>query len=827
FENISLDVGSFISTFVGPILTEIHNILSPLDWLIGPSGLLNMRVPLLSDLAGKTITVVDLIPLFDPDDGPTIVKFVKAIQQLDYLSGLVAQATADAHAGSVLLNFGSIAISNPGHKTDKGFGTSFLGGSLIKGGGLSSLTSLSGASVPDSLPDSGNMTGNGADGSVESFMSALSGSSASGLSFPILKPASIFKLLMGQSDVTLFEYTLPELSFKLPLKFEFPIFPPLVAFISGLFQAKLDLTFGYDATGLFEFFKSKNPLNLLDGFFIDALDPKTGQKIPQASFSAEVAAGAEIDLGIAQAGVEGGITASINFFLDDLNNDNKIRLSEIAANLEANDFDPIAVFDISGEIDFFLKAFLKIDLGFFSFETDYEFARLTLFKFDATFNRPQVLGDVDKDGNLTLNMGPNASQRLHGNVDGHDESFTVSGDSSDILVHFGSTDQHFHGVKKITVTMGDGTETLDMSGVTDASIEEDVTGGAGIDTFRAGNGTVNFDGGVGSDTIYGYNGPGPSGVETLVGGTGNDTFFAQQAATAIMIGGKGSNTFTGGTGINIYSTGSVIATITGGGPGSFNDYVIDPNGPNIQIVSGGVPGIFDFSQFTDTVTFYIEHHTVLAVGGAQGRSKHLNSTIGFAGLNDYAHEAYGLIGAFSAVLGGKSGDVYNVWETDQNATDPLILDGQSGSDVYNIFGYDSTRASSTKLNVKINDADTTGTGTAAKGDTALTSVSGATDLFAGEAVSGTGIADGTVIKSISGSTVNLSKATADAVSGTLTFNASNTWDKDLINITGAANKGNTILLDNVNSTNWEVKSHFGANPDEVIDYVKPALNTSL
>src|SRR5262249_45067170 len=191
FENISLDVGSFISTFVGPILTEIHNILSPLDWLIGPSGLLNMRVPLLSDLAGKTITVVDLIPLFDPDDGPTIVKFVKAIQQLDYLSGLVAQATADAHAGRVLSTFGSIPISNPGHKPDKGFGTSFLGGSLIKGGGLSSLTSLSGASVPDSLPDSGNMTGNGADGSVESFMSALSGSSASGLSFPILKPASI------------------------------------------------------------------------------------------------------------------------------------------------------------------------------------------------------------------------------------------------------------------------------------------------------------------------------------------------------------------------------------------------------------------------------------------------------------------------------------------------------------------------------------------------------------------------------------------------------------------------------------------------------------
>src|SRR5262249_29385061 len=70
FENISLDVGSFIPNFVGPILDQIHQILSPLDWLIGSNGLLNLRLPLLSDLAGKTITIVDMIPIFDPTDGP-------------------------------------------------------------------------------------------------------------------------------------------------------------------------------------------------------------------------------------------------------------------------------------------------------------------------------------------------------------------------------------------------------------------------------------------------------------------------------------------------------------------------------------------------------------------------------------------------------------------------------------------------------------------------------------------------------------------------------------------------------------------------------------
>src|SRR6185437_13035401 len=285
----------------------------------------------------------------------------------------------------------------------------------------------------------------------------------------------------------------------------------------------------------------KNPLDLLDGLFIDKADLKTGQIIPQASFFAELDAGAEIDLGVAKAGVEGGITATINFFLDDLNNDNKVRLSELAANLEANSFDPIAVFDISGEMDLFLKAFLSIDLGLFSIEYDYTFVQLQLFQFTDNFNRPQILGSVDQDGTLTLNMGPDASQRLKGNLDDHDESFSASGDGSSLTVHSGITDQVFHGVKKIVATMGGGAETLDLSGVSDASIEEDITGGSGTDTFRAGNGNVTFDGGSGRDTIYGYNGAGPGGVENLIGGTGDDTFFAQQAATAIMTGGQGTN----------------------------------------------------------------------------------------------------------------------------------------------------------------------------------------------------------------------------------------------------------------------------------------------
>src|SRR5207249_9916190 len=128
-------------------------------WLIGPSGLLNILLPLLSDLAGHTITIKDLIPLLDPEDGPTIVKFIDAIEQLDYISGLVEQAGADAKDGNLLLDFGDLAISNPGNAMDRhqgggswhslAFGgdatQSILGGS---GTSLSSLTSLGNISLP-------------------------------------------------------------------------------------------------------------------------------------------------------------------------------------------------------------------------------------------------------------------------------------------------------------------------------------------------------------------------------------------------------------------------------------------------------------------------------------------------------------------------------------------------------------------------------------------------------------------------------------------------------------------------------------------------------
>ena len=87
--DITLDLGSFISRFAKPILDKVADLLEPLDWLIGPDGFLNKRIPLLSDLAGETITGKDLVVFFDPDNGPKVVAFLDFVQELYHLIDLV------------------------------------------------------------------------------------------------------------------------------------------------------------------------------------------------------------------------------------------------------------------------------------------------------------------------------------------------------------------------------------------------------------------------------------------------------------------------------------------------------------------------------------------------------------------------------------------------------------------------------------------------------------------------------------------------------------------------------------------------------------------
>ena len=726
FGDITLDLGSFISNFAGPILQKIKDVLDPLAWLIGPSGFLNMRIPLLSDLAGHTITGADLVTFFDPTDGPSIKKFLDFVLQLYHLVDLVQQATSDG--GEVKLNFGDLVLAQgdppPGAPSlPNPHNWSFFDNDLSSGGflgagkNLMNMGSLPDLNVPDQLP-APSMEGSQSSSSSE-FTSGIQGSTA--FDFPILShPSDLINLLFGK-PVTLVEITLPELSFNFSYRQEFPIIGPLVGTFEGGIGAKLDLRLGYDTQGLTDFLASKNAASLIDGFFFDTKDAN-GNPLPVATLTAEIAVGAAIDLALIKAGVEGGIRATVLFSWDDLNKDGKVRLDELKSNLLANGGDPLAVFDISGEFDLFLRAYVTIELYITSFTLTFEFPTITLFKFDVPFTRPAFLGNVS-NGTLTLAIGPSSNNRLQGDLtDGSESIFvrgTGGGNVSVWSPQFGRDSgnaQDFNGITSIVANGGAGDDTIDLSQLIDSTITVVIHGGDGNDTLigpqesACTNGVcAQLFGDGGDDTLTSScdtdasHGCVNGNADLLNGGDGKDTLNGSSAGgSSTLQGGGGVDTLHGGPGAETLDPGSGNAN---GNFGDDHDMVDGGGGADtyIGLNTGSVweiptnktdgAGTLSLAGFPSSVTFYLKHDKVLVGWGSQGTS---SSIPGFPEVNDYEHMILvDHIDAVSHFVGGKGADVFNIYETnDGSATysTPATFDGQGGNDTYDFIGFGSSAA---------------------------------------------------------------------------------------------------------------------------------------
>ncbi|HET6572537.1 MAG TPA: hypothetical protein VFG68_02965, partial [Fimbriiglobus sp.] len=663
--NVTLDLGSFISGFAGDILRSVANVLGPLDWLIGPDGFLNKRIPLLSDLAGKTITGKDLIAIFDPKNGPKVVKFLNFVEQLYFFIDLVRDAPAE---GTLKLNFGDLVLAGDFSGVpiiDKPISLSLPGGGAVPD--LTKVKNLRDLKLPGSLapPSSPPLPSK-----VSKFTSGVTGEGS--IDFPILKPENIFKLLMGQPDVTLVLVELPEFGFDFFYRQSFPIIGPLVGTFGGGVGGGVDMGFGYDTRGLSQFIATKNPANLLSGFFLNDLDPATGTDRAEAFLRAQIAVGAALSLGFASVGVEGGIEATIFFNLADLDNDGKIRFDEMGANLAANDFNPLAVFDISGLVELFMRAYFEIDLGFFSIKKTFEFARLKLFEFDIPFERPSILASVS-DGVLTLNIGPNSAARLRGDITDIAESITVESVGSDIIVYSNALGVDratamffkFSGVTKIIADGGLGDDTIDLSLVTGNVIAE-VHGGEGDDTIKGTDGTAadQLFGDGGEDTIFGRGGPdvirggaddddlsGDGGADQLFGEEGDDTLDGGADVDALD-GGPGDNTFTrslGADDYNLFNFGSVVF---------INGALGDP--------------VLDFSDKTQGLTFFVRADQIEVgfdlIPGQDGLQ------IGDFNSQVIVTNPSGVTG----IIGGDAADVFYVAST----AGPLNLNGGKGDDRY-------------------------------------------------------------------------------------------------------------------------------------------------
>ncbi|MGH7139016.1 MAG: hypothetical protein ACREHD_24995, partial [Pirellulales bacterium] len=389
FNNVTLDLGSFFSSFVSPILQEIKQVITPVEPVL---DILTARIPVISDLEGHDVSLLDIAALFGDVNQSDADAFTNVYQELKQLINLDLSGT-----GQVSIPLGSFN----------------LGGQDVRNTGTYNPENQQLATAQQ-VSDAINASGNSAvSGEYQSFSSALQ-TNPGNISFPLLEdPTKAFGLLMGKS-VDLVDITLPSLSGSFSYTQDFPIFPFLVATLTGRVSVTLGGSFGYDTTGLQEFVKDHKPADLLDGFFV-------GAGKPLVTLQGEILAGAAVSVAVAQAGVEGGLVLTTSLSLVDPYNTGKLHYNDMLK--ITNDWQmPSCIFEITGSLDFQLDAYVSVLGATASFVV----GDVNLATFGLSCTGYPVLATPEAHGVLQLNMGSHAYQRKYGDINDDDENFEVS-----------------------------------------------------------------------------------------------------------------------------------------------------------------------------------------------------------------------------------------------------------------------------------------------------------------------------------------------------------------------------------------------------------------
>jgi Ca2+-binding RTX toxin-like protein len=536
FENVGLDLGSYFSELIGPIVNKIAEVTEPFKPFL---DFLTADIPVISQLAGPT-SLLDLAELSGTVN-PAIIKAIEIIDQVVDLSHQLTESLG-SNTDNLILYFdgflpdGALVIYQA---PPQGFAASLSAGSLpdLSDPNLD-LNALADDIIgeldflPDVLQDA---LGTVAEGFANGLNEMLGGSVKEGFSLPIIdEPSQIFGLLLGQ-PATLVQYDMGPLEFGAEYSAFFSLLGPLGVSINAEFDAQIGpLTFGYDTEGISAFAAGgfRNPLQLFDGFYVgDTID---GVDVPELQFDLGLWAAAELNLAVARGGVGGGLFAEIDFDLHDPDDDGRVRIKELATNV-INEFrygspalSPLAIFDITGKLTAELFAFVKVDLFLFEIDESWHITDpITLLDFESDFKRYPTLATELGDGVLQLNMGQFSEQRIEGDRSDGDEAFYVKqgSDASHVLVWAPglgvdeSDAQEYEVTKLILALGGNGNDIIDLSAVT-ANIGYEIEGGAGDDVLKAGSGTgkAKIVGDAGNDTIEGSGGD-----DNLFGGAGNDS----------------------------------------------------------------------------------------------------------------------------------------------------------------------------------------------------------------------------------------------------------------------------------------------------------------
>ncbi|MCB1964814.1 MAG: hypothetical protein KDI64_01850, partial [Candidatus Accumulibacter sp.] len=256
FRNVNLNLSSFLSGVVGPTVGFIQQVIKPVQPII---DILEKSLPVLSDLAGHDVTLLDLAEIFG---GGETRAFFQAVETL--LDAIDLIETIDASSSDVMIALGDFKLGGTGHDMRQQANTLASGQSKATG----SAFDYDESALHQGISTQSSSTASAAKAST----SLLTKLKNSGIRLPfVTSPSQILGMLSSDfSSIDFLQWDMPALKLDFDMRESYPVFPGLNAFFEGAVGVVLDLAFGYDGKGIDEFMRSGNKAvgDLFDGFYI-------------------------------------------------------------------------------------------------------------------------------------------------------------------------------------------------------------------------------------------------------------------------------------------------------------------------------------------------------------------------------------------------------------------------------------------------------------------------------------------------------------------------------------------------------------------------------
>jgi hypothetical protein len=593
FSDVKLDLGSFLSSVLGPIVQDLSQIVGPGTAVGDIIAAIQTHIPGLSDLS-------ELL-----GDGPVTIENLAVIAAGN--AGIGPLAAFIAQFVDITEKIAALKTSGDGSNVFIDLGGFNLDGENLQGGPMGDLDTPSSGDLSDLTADPvGTLASLGSIENdqlvpaplrnvISAFVPPANGAGID-IHFPILEdPAAAgFGLLLGRDASLVTVHADAHFHAKDNASTDGLSFYGLDLKFFGQINFDADLTFGYDTYGLREILAHGTGAilsDLGDGFYMTS-----GKNGSQINLSGQFGIEAGANAIIAQADVRGAIETGpggnqpISFSLKDDDKSGKVRFADF-----------LGSFQVTGSLDagLSLRVAVGVDVplvGFVGYQHTFGIASVTLLDFSPDSKKPQLAlaSQPDSSGIVTLYVGATGVKSRVAVTPGGDTVIPNSGNSFGefyTISDAGPSKLDAPGEESINVTF-----TVPEPDGSPISVTQRIDRVREIDCDSSDTGNPTYVDQGGPDGAD----PGPpafgdqaltigvmEGVTSAVilhGGSGKANLSYAGSAWANLYAGQGDSVLVGGSGSNYLEGSGGTNTLIGGTSGG--TIVLGPGNNNIVVQSG-------------------------------------------------------------------------------------------------------------------------------------------------------------------------------------------------------------------------------------------------